>query len=296
MLGDGNEVLSRVFGWTSIACWLVVYTPQIIENHRLKSGEGLSVFFVVIWLIGDICNLVGAILAHLLPTIIILALYYTACDSILLIQIYYYRWEKATSSATPFLVEEDNNTLPPNPSEEAPLLGGNERDSEAEHGLSASNEFAKYAGALVFVFASGITAWAVDEFIHKGQARSKPQEEVVEWRSQALGWFSAVMYLGARIPQISACISSYTATLNERPEPVKNFRTRCEGLSPFLFVYSITGNITYVLSILAASMSLKHLTANASWIAGSALTVFLDSFVLCQFFWYRVRTSGSIEE
>lgn len=279
MLGDGNEVLSRVFGWTSIACWLVVYTPQIIENHRLKSGEGLSVFFVVIWLIGDICNLVGAILAHLLPTIIILALYYTACDSILLIQIYYYRWEKATSSATPFLVEEDNNTLPPNPSEEAPLLGGNERDSEAEHGLSASNEFAKYAGALVFVFASGITAWAVDEFIHKGQARSKPQEEVVEWRSQALGWFSAVMYLGARIPQI-----------------IKNFRTRCEGLSPFLFVYSITGNITYVLSILAASMSLKHLTANASWIAGSALTVFLDSFVLCQFFWYRVRTSGSIEE
>lgn len=282
MLGDGNEVLSRVFGWTSIACWLVVYTPQIIENHRLKSGEGLSVFFVVIWLIGDICNLVGAILAHLLPTIIILALYYTACDSILLIQIYYYRWEKATSSATPFLVEEDNNTLPPNPSEEAPLLGGNERDSEAEHGLSASNEFAKYAGALVFVFASGITAWAVDEFIHKGQARSKPQEEVVEWRGQALGWFSAVMYLGARIPQI-----------------IKNFRTRCEGLSPFLFVYSITGNITYVLSILAASMSLKHLTANASWIAGSALTVFLDSFVLCQFFWYRVRgrsTSGSIEE
>lgn len=91
-------------------------------------------------------------------------------------------------------MEEDNNTLPPNPSEEAPLLGGNERDSEAEHGLSASNEFAKYAGALVFVFASGITAWAVDEFIHKGQARSKPQEEVVEWRSQALGWFSAVMY------------------------------------------------------------------------------------------------------
>lgn len=87
------------------------------------------------------------------------------------------------------------------------------------------------------------------------------------------------MEVGARIPQISACISSYTATLNERPEPVKNFRTRCEGLSPFLFVYSITGNITYVLSILAASMSLKHLTANASWIAGerSCINVIISS-------------------
>lgn len=84
---------------------------------------------------------------------------------------------------------------------------------------------------------------------------------------------------------------------------VKNFRTGCEGLSPFLFVYSITGNTTYVLAILAASMDLQHLIANASWIAGewynrsalrgvdvecnsppsfpsgSALTVFLDVFV-----------------
>jgi uncharacterized protein with PQ loop repeat len=54
---------------------LVVYTPQIIENYRRKSGEGLSVLFVVIWLIGDLFNLFGAILAGLLPTVIILAVY-----------------------------------------------------------------------------------------------------------------------------------------------------------------------------------------------------------------------------
>lgn len=54
---------------------LVVYTPQIIENYQLKSGEGLSVLFVIIWLLGDLCSLFGAVLAHLLPTIIILAIY-----------------------------------------------------------------------------------------------------------------------------------------------------------------------------------------------------------------------------
>jgi uncharacterized protein with PQ loop repeat len=54
---------------------LVVYTPQIIENYRRKSGEGLSVTFIVIWLIGDLFNLFGAILAGLLPTVIILAAY-----------------------------------------------------------------------------------------------------------------------------------------------------------------------------------------------------------------------------
>lgn len=35
----------------------VVYSPQILENYHLKSGEGLSVYFVLIWLAGDISNL-----------------------------------------------------------------------------------------------------------------------------------------------------------------------------------------------------------------------------------------------
>lgn len=61
---------------------LVVYLPQIIENYQRQSGEGLSVFFVVIWLIGDLCSLSGAILAHLLPTIIILAAYVSGLVSV----------------------------------------------------------------------------------------------------------------------------------------------------------------------------------------------------------------------
>lgn len=54
---------------------MVVYSPQVIENYQLQSGEGLSVGFVVIWLIGDICNFTGAIIAGLLPTIILLGIY-----------------------------------------------------------------------------------------------------------------------------------------------------------------------------------------------------------------------------
>ena len=52
-----------------------MYSPQIIENYQLQSGEGLSVGFILIWLVGDLCNLSGAILAGLLPTIIILGVY-----------------------------------------------------------------------------------------------------------------------------------------------------------------------------------------------------------------------------
>jgi hypothetical protein len=64
----------------------VVYTPQIIENYRRKSGEGLSVSFVVIWLIGDLFNLFGALLAGLLYTVIILAAYVSEIKSPVAIQ------------------------------------------------------------------------------------------------------------------------------------------------------------------------------------------------------------------
>lgn len=36
---------------------------------------GLSIVFVIIWLLGDLCNIAGAVMAGLLPTIIILGVY-----------------------------------------------------------------------------------------------------------------------------------------------------------------------------------------------------------------------------
>jgi hypothetical protein len=69
------ETISGITGSISIACWLVVFSPQIIENFRRRSGEGLSLSFLVIWLAGDVFNVLGAILQHVLPTMIILAIY-----------------------------------------------------------------------------------------------------------------------------------------------------------------------------------------------------------------------------
>lgn len=44
--------------------------------------------------------------------------------------------------------------------------------------------------------------------------------------------------------------------------------TKCKGLSPALFVFSIAGNTTYALSILAVSLDYNHLVVNAAWLAG----------------------------
>ncbi|KAI0662085.1 PQ-loop-domain-containing protein [Cubamyces menziesii] len=276
MFYEGNQELSNFLGWVSIACWLVVYSPQIIENYVLQSGEGLSVSFVAIWLVGDLCNLSGAMMANLIPTIIILGTYYSVCDTILLFQIYYYRRKKAQRAARLLLADEAEESTCCN--EESPLLPGDGR-AEVSTKKSMSKDTLKFVSALLFVFGVGLAAWAVDRHIHRGMPRTRP-EEVIEWRSQLLGWISAALFLGARIPQIV----------------VKNLSTRCEGLSPFLFVYAISGNTTYVLSILAASLNIKHLAANAPWIAGTALTVFLDLFVLYQFFCFRLEDDRRADE
>ncbi|PSR94406.1 PQ-loop repeat-containing protein 2 [Coniella lustricola] len=103
------EAISGICGSISIACWVVVFSPQIIENFRRSSADGLSLQFVIVWLLGDVFNILGAVMQGVLPTMIILAIYYTIADIVLLAQCFYYRgftWKdevvppSATAAAT----------------------------------------------------------------------------------------------------------------------------------------------------------------------------------------------------
>ncbi|KAF8503225.1 PQ loop repeat-domain-containing protein [Hysterangium stoloniferum] len=255
-------VASSVLGWLSIGCWLIVYTPQFIENYTRKSGEGLSVFFVVIWLIGDITNLLGALIASLIPTVIILAVYYTLCDIGLLFQIFYYRKIHHVSPA------EDMATVLPTETETAPLLPKDTPESPLY--TRVLRQLLPYVLGTCFVLTIGGISYCVNTHEWGHPRDPAPREDVFEWKSQLFGWISAVLYLGSRVPQI-----------------LKNFTTKCVGLSPVLFFFAITGNVTYVASILVISTDGTYLAVNAPWLAGSGLTVFLDIFVLSQFIYYR---------
>ena len=51
-MGYGLDIaaISGILGSISIACWVVVFSPQIIENYSKKSADGLSIEFIIIWL------------------------------------------------------------------------------------------------------------------------------------------------------------------------------------------------------------------------------------------------------
>jgi uncharacterized protein with PQ loop repeat len=98
----------------------VVFSPQIIENWKRSSADGLSVVFIVIWLAGDFFNIIGAYLQGVLPTMIILAVYYTLADIVLLLQCF---WYKGFTLRDDYKKPgDDSSSIATTPSERSPLL------------------------------------------------------------------------------------------------------------------------------------------------------------------------------
>ena len=80
------------------------------------------------------------------------------------------------------------------PSEETPLISeAQEAEEDQKSRKSIWREFVIWGGALAFVLGTGAVSWALDQYIHKGQPR-EPPKEVFEWKSQVLGWISAILY------------------------------------------------------------------------------------------------------
>lgn len=90
-----HEALSGVFGSISLAAWIFLLVPQVLENYTLQSADGISLAFLTVWFIGDITNLLGALWAGLVPTVIALAVYFCFADLILIVQCLYYNYLNA---------------------------------------------------------------------------------------------------------------------------------------------------------------------------------------------------------
>ncbi|CAL9151986.1 unnamed protein product [Musa hybrid cultivar] len=114
--------LSFGLGMISLFCWGIAEVPQIITNFHNKSGHGISLAFLLTWVVGDIFNLVGCLLEPVtLPTQFYTALLYTAVTVVLVLQILYYDcWLRCCESrgfAAQLEVEEDS-CKPLNPNSE----------------------------------------------------------------------------------------------------------------------------------------------------------------------------------
>ncbi|CAN3373916.1 hypothetical protein DIURU_005580 [Diutina rugosa] len=249
------HAISGITGSISIACWVIVFAPQIYENYVRKSSSGLSLSFVVLWLAGDVFNVLGSVLQGVLPTMIILAVYYTLADIVLLWQCLVYGdgGEKTDgthlSPATPMHEDTINAVLSDNAPQRPSLKDG----------------LTKVA-MVMLVFLAGVIGWLITD-----DPNREPDQLVYDPLAQFFGWLCAILYLGSRIPQI---------LLNYKRKSV-------DGISFMFFLFACLGNLTYVISILAIDTSWYYLWVNSSWLAGSLGTLAMDFTIFIQFFIYN---------
>lgn len=86
-----SDIASYILGWMSILMSMISLFPQMIKNHVFQSASGLSLHLFIIWMIGDVTNLLGCIFTHQLSTQIYLAIYYVCMDILILSQYCYYQ-------------------------------------------------------------------------------------------------------------------------------------------------------------------------------------------------------------
>ena len=208
-----------------------------------------------------------------LPTMIILAVYYTIADIVLLGQCFYYRGFTLSDTAISskpqpsplghYDVPTTEHTALLSPSSVSPARRHSFADSLAHLSpatplLDATTStspdsfppttprsplkaFLFNTSFLLLVCLAGVIGWYLSSSSsshHTHQHRDRdPQPQPITFSplGQVFGYLCAILYLGSRIPQL---------LLNAR-------RKSTEGVSMLFFLFACVGNLTYVLSILA---------------------------------------------
>ncbi|KAL8716623.1 MAG: hypothetical protein Q9225_006068 [Loekoesia sp. 1 TL-2023] len=98
-------LVSTALGILSIVSWLFAQLPQILKNYKLKSASGLSIYFIAEWLLGDLTNLLGALLTRQAAWQVVVAAYYVTVDVCLVTQVFWYLHYKPWREKR--LIEED---------------------------------------------------------------------------------------------------------------------------------------------------------------------------------------------
>ncbi|KAH8697153.1 vacuolar membrane PQ loop repeat protein [Talaromyces proteolyticus] len=291
-----REAASGILGSISLTCWVFLLVPQLIENYRYGSAEGLSMAFLVVWFVGDVTNLIGGLWAQLVPVVVAIAVYFCIADGVLITQCLYYnirnaRREQRRNSrqssietptpTTPLLGRRfsDEISIPGSRRRRssASVRGNQRRASYADDTLakiveendSGAKVWIKNVLSVLAIIIIGAGGWAIawQTGLWKPTPQKQSGGDQIAPGAQVLGYFSAVCYLGARLPQI-----------------FKNFREKsCEGLSLLFFILSLLGNLTYGAGILAHSTQKDYFLTNLPWLIGSLGTMVEDVAIFIQF-------------
>ncbi|KAL2367453.1 vacuolar membrane PQ loop repeat protein [Blastomyces gilchristii SLH14081] len=322
-----REAASGVLGSISLACWIFLLVPQLIENYKQGSADAVSVAFILVWFIGDIANLIGSLWAQLVPVIIAIAVYFCLADGILICQCIYYniknaRLEAASSTRKRKYGNDHRRTLSggtavddsdaesdaPDPT--TPLLS---RRMSENLGISASASSAarrrpssasrrrhsqhhvQDSLTKILEETEPRNAWVKNSLSVFGICAAGAAGWAIAWQSGV--WQPTTreqpgnMAVGAQVFGYLSAVCYLGARI---PQILKNYREKsCEGLSLLFFIFSLMGNLSYGAGILFHSTEKGYFLKNLPWLIGSLGTMVEDAVIFAQFRIYAVQRADS---
>lgn len=287
--------VSRYLGILSVSVWLFAQLPQILENHMNQSVSGVSLTFLICWMLGDATNLLGCILTQALPFQTSLASYYCFIDLILAFQYWYYTRiaphhrvphnmlqspTLAHAAKSPRHLRTDGQLLGTHNSIAHENRNPKRRSRRTSHLLAA-----KLLG-VAMISVPGANGAPIP---FSGSHAIHIPVDLSEI-GKILAWLCSCFYLLSRIPQI-----------------VKNYRLKStKGISIFLFALAMTGNFLYTASIVTNLYLIYedyyHDDVQAvfwdqlPFVIGSFGTVIFDAVIICQKFIYRETNTMTQED
>ncbi|XP_073724270.1 lysosomal amino acid transporter 1 homolog [Misgurnus anguillicaudatus] len=260
---DARDMASVILGLLSIVCFMVSSMPQYYSSCKTGNMDSaLSIWFLLFWLAGDSCNLVGSFLADQLPLQIYTAVYYVFADLLMLSMYLYYMLKNKRARRRDGALLNTVSLLC--------LLG------ISSSILSFSHSAQDHAMPTVF---KGRALLAIEE--KNSAVQPFTTKEIIGF---TIGSVSSVLYLCSRLPQI-----------------YKNFqRKSTEGVSFFLFALVILGNTTYGISVLVKNPErgqgeTSYMVHHLPWLIGSLGTLSLDLVISLQFLMYSKSSQPSTD-
>ncbi|XP_066500510.1 lysosomal amino acid transporter 1 homolog [Hoplias malabaricus] len=257
---DARDMSSVVLGLLSIVCFMVSSLPQYYKSCQTGNMDSaLSIWFLLLWLAGDSCNLIGSFLADQLPLQTYTAVYYVFADLLMLSMYTYY---KLKHKVTFFNSARGGDRAVLNAFGVLCILGVSASFLKLPVSQSERETVPHFMGRSLL---------AVDQGM--GSIQAFTTKEIIGF---TIGSLSSLLYLCSRLPQMYI-----------------NFRRKStEGVSYFLFALVILGNITYGLSVLLKNPERgqgegSYIVHHLPWLIGSLGTLTLDLLITLQFIIYR---------
>ncbi|KAK6465742.1 PQ loop repeat-domain-containing protein [Scheffersomyces coipomensis] len=284
--------LSSFFSGLSCISWICAQLPQIFENYKNKSAEGISPTFLFLWFMGDFLSFTSCLLNDaVLSFQIYLSVFFLCNDITLFFQYYYYNsvyprkfgyrqapqeQQVSKSGEEPMVFDEDASnadisvhadnsalhirhgaTNKTQEDEESPVSSMGSTPS-SYNSMDEDNSNIKSGGRNINSNNSGggnaIRSTIMGAILNSSVGSALPITTNLLMATAKTSDSSSSSYTSKETLGLILAWGCTCVYISSRcPQLYKNYlRKSVEGISPLLFGAALLGNLTYTLSILTS--------------------------------------------